>query len=264
MDIHKPKPWHSVREFLKEYLIIVVGIVTALGGEAAVEGLHWREVAQEAREAMAPNERNLVRDAGERDAQSVCLAAEFRRIRATLDEASATGWIPTTASIRNPTRRAWTIGTYDSVVSGQVLPHFPVQERVVVVSVNAWSQYLQRNRDVEVKDWSVLRSLEGPRRKTGESELANLRAALSEATYQAGVMRIGSRDMAQRIADHGVLSRREVRALWDQGFKQGRDGLIGACAAGETSDTDQLLQQLETPMKPAPDPTYRSDRRGAG
>lgn len=30
MDIHKPKPWHGVREFLKEYLIIVVGVLTAL------------------------------------------------------------------------------------------------------------------------------------------------------------------------------------------------------------------------------------------
>jgi hypothetical protein len=33
MDIHKPKPWHGLREFLKEYLIIVVGVMTALAGE---------------------------------------------------------------------------------------------------------------------------------------------------------------------------------------------------------------------------------------
>ena len=43
MDIHKPKPWHSFREFLKEYLIIVVGVLTALGAEQAVEWLHWRD-----------------------------------------------------------------------------------------------------------------------------------------------------------------------------------------------------------------------------
>ena len=30
MDIHKPKPWHGLREFLKEYLIIVIGVLTAL------------------------------------------------------------------------------------------------------------------------------------------------------------------------------------------------------------------------------------------
>src|SRR6185437_10385130 len=42
MDIHKPKPWHGLREFLKEYVIIVVGVLTALGAEAVVEWAHWR------------------------------------------------------------------------------------------------------------------------------------------------------------------------------------------------------------------------------
>ena len=27
MDIHKPKPWHGVGEFLKEYLVIVIGVL---------------------------------------------------------------------------------------------------------------------------------------------------------------------------------------------------------------------------------------------
>src|SRR5690348_15979194 len=43
MDIHKPKPWHSFREFLKEYLIIVVGVLTALAAEAGVEAMRWSE-----------------------------------------------------------------------------------------------------------------------------------------------------------------------------------------------------------------------------
>ena len=42
MDIHKPKPWHGLREFLKEYLIIVVGVLTALAAEQVVEWVHWR------------------------------------------------------------------------------------------------------------------------------------------------------------------------------------------------------------------------------
>ncbi len=44
MDIHKPKPWHGWREFLKEYVIIVVGVLTALAFEQGVEWLHWRHV----------------------------------------------------------------------------------------------------------------------------------------------------------------------------------------------------------------------------
>jgi hypothetical protein len=52
MDIHKPKPWHGVREFLKEYVIIVVGVLTALGAEQVVEALHTRAELAEARAAL--------------------------------------------------------------------------------------------------------------------------------------------------------------------------------------------------------------------
>jgi hypothetical protein len=52
MDVHKPKPWHGFREFLKEYAIIVVGVLTALGGEQAVEWTHRQQEVAEAREAL--------------------------------------------------------------------------------------------------------------------------------------------------------------------------------------------------------------------
>ena len=52
MDIHKPKPWHGVREFLKEYVIIVVGVLTALAGEQIVETLHRNEQVEQARAAL--------------------------------------------------------------------------------------------------------------------------------------------------------------------------------------------------------------------
>src|ERR1700760_3923115 len=60
MDIHKPKPWHGVREFLKEYLIIVVGVLTALAGEQMVE---WTHRAAEVREARASIHEEMAQDA---------------------------------------------------------------------------------------------------------------------------------------------------------------------------------------------------------
>lgn len=52
MDIHKPKPWHGWREFLKEYATIVLGVLTAIGAEQAVESLHWHERTQTAQENL--------------------------------------------------------------------------------------------------------------------------------------------------------------------------------------------------------------------
>jgi len=37
MDIHKPKPVHSWREFLSEILVVVTGIAIALAGEQAIQ-----------------------------------------------------------------------------------------------------------------------------------------------------------------------------------------------------------------------------------
>jgi len=53
MDIHKPKPWHNWREFLKELGTIALGVGVALAAEQTVEWLHWREQVAEAREAIA-------------------------------------------------------------------------------------------------------------------------------------------------------------------------------------------------------------------
>lgn len=42
IDIHKPKPWHNWREFLKELGTIALGVGVALAAEQAVEWWHWR------------------------------------------------------------------------------------------------------------------------------------------------------------------------------------------------------------------------------
>lgn len=52
MDIHKPKHWHGLREFLKEYVIIVVGVLTALGAEQVAELAHRATEVREARESL--------------------------------------------------------------------------------------------------------------------------------------------------------------------------------------------------------------------
>ncbi len=52
MEIHKPKPWRGWREFLKEYGIIVLGVLTALGAEQGVEWLRTRTEVAETRAAL--------------------------------------------------------------------------------------------------------------------------------------------------------------------------------------------------------------------
>ena len=53
MEIHKPKPFHNLREFASEIAVVVIGISIALAGEQAVEMIHHRQQLSEARRAIA-------------------------------------------------------------------------------------------------------------------------------------------------------------------------------------------------------------------
>jgi hypothetical protein len=53
MEIHKPKPVHNWREFLKEVGIIVLGVSIALSAEQTVEYFHWRHEVELGRNAIA-------------------------------------------------------------------------------------------------------------------------------------------------------------------------------------------------------------------
>jgi hypothetical protein len=86
MDIHKPKPWHGLREFLKEYAIIVVGVLTALAGEQAVERLEWTHKVHAAEDAMRTE--LLVDDGPEvyqRAAIHDCLRSQLGAIRSAVE-----------------------------------------------------------------------------------------------------------------------------------------------------------------------------------
>jgi hypothetical protein len=86
LEIHKPKPWHGLREFLKEYLIIVVGVLTALAAEQVVQRTEWAQKVSAAEDAMR---HELLFDDGpqvyQRAAMHYCLQARLDGIRAAVE-----------------------------------------------------------------------------------------------------------------------------------------------------------------------------------
>ncbi len=54
VEIHKPKPIHSFREFLAELGTIVLGICIALAGSCDPGMVCWRAQEQEARKSSRP------------------------------------------------------------------------------------------------------------------------------------------------------------------------------------------------------------------
>jgi len=159
MDIHKPKPWHGLREFLKEYLIIVVGVLTALGAEAVVEGLHWRHVLSEEREALDAEVETLRGAVLSRVELQPCIDARLAAV-ATLIRRHDQGLTPDTVGpIGRPVYYTPATGTWDLAVADQSLSRMPFPERRKYLFVYERFGAYSRNANDERAAWRSLQIL---------------------------------------------------------------------------------------------------------
>jgi hypothetical protein len=164
MDIHKPKPWHGAREFLKEYLIIVVGVLTALAAEQAVEWLHWRHQAQQAEQELAAGLQVDVLNSVRWIAIQPCFKAWLLPLATSLQQPGQT-WraaplqLPPSSNITpRITRRAftspggiWSHAAWESVETSGALSH--LEERRVGRYADAYRMVeLARQWQVQIQD----------------------------------------------------------------------------------------------------------------
>jgi hypothetical protein len=152
MDIHKPKPWHGLREFLKEYVIIVVGVLTALGAEQGVEWLHWRHLATRAEEELAAGLQPDLLNAADEVSAKPCYRAWLGPLSAGLQtpdpvwrgaplHLQGAGNSRLTPSVFETPGDVWSHAAWETATASGVLNHMP-QERV--------KQYAEVYREVEL------------------------------------------------------------------------------------------------------------------
>jgi hypothetical protein len=162
MDIHKPKPWRGVRGFLKEYVIIVVGVLTALSAEQAVEWLHWRHEVQIERDALRSEVRDNLQAAEFRQSEQGCIDARMDQI-AEVFRRRAHGQ---PLGLKGPVARPplWTAptGSWDIAVAGQALGHMPQQEKLAFSNAFDTFKAYGRLRNAEDEAWRRLALLDHP------------------------------------------------------------------------------------------------------
>ena len=213
MDIHKPKPWHGAHEFLKEYLIIVVGVLTALSAEAGVEWLHWRHQAVAARQELAFDMKRIMAWAGEMDAQAPCVAARLAQIDAVLDGAEATGRLPAMGMVRTPRQGAWAMRSWSTLTYGQTLAHMSNREQISLSALALQVQSIHEAEPQFLAYWSLLKTLTGPGRRIDNPEIVTLRATVAATRSYAGALRNGAIRAETFVIQSGLLSRSEVGGL---------------------------------------------------
>ena len=223
MDIHKPKPWHGVREFLKEYVIIVVGVLTALGAEQAVEWLHWRHQTELAHAALAYDLKRVMSWSGWQDSRTPCIAARLTELEGVLDRAQSTGRLAPVAWVPFPQQGAWSLRAWSGLTYGQTLAHLGNREQTQLAALNSYMEHLRGDADRQLEGWAVLQTLSGPGRRITDEEIASLRRVIATQRATLFVMRNGASHSETLVLQTGLLSRQEAERAW-------KDGLARAAA----------------------------------
>lgn len=157
---HKPKPWHGFREFLKEYLIIVVGVLTALAGEQTVEWLHWREVVAGTREAL---NRELGFDLGviqTRIDQAPCMARRLSDLKTAFELHAAGRPVRLKRPFGQPETPHLRTAVWESAAADQSASHMSPEIKLRYAAAYEGIYWLRERETEERMAWSHLNEID--------------------------------------------------------------------------------------------------------
>jgi len=166
MEIHKPRPWHGLREFLGEILIIVIGVLIAMSAEQVVESLHWRHKLERAEDHMrAEQADDDLPQAYVRAAAGVCFRDQLRAARAVLDS-PAPDRLRFLAAINAyaPPIRTWDAQAWSAVNDSDVASHMSSERRLQWAGVY---NIMPRMQNLNWEEDVLLSRLQGTRRLKG-------------------------------------------------------------------------------------------------
>jgi len=179
---HAPKQAHSWREFLKEYAIIVLGVLTALAAEQAAEALRHHAEAAEARDAVRAEVVTDITRIQQRVFAEGCVDARLVEIEKTVGSAAADGRIRSPSWIGRPPRYGIETARWDAAVqSGRVSLNSPDWQSQFGYLYTTLRYYYEMSI-AEQQTWSKLNGLAGLDRLTLDGKLA-MKAEVEQAWF---------------------------------------------------------------------------------
>ena len=232
MDIHKPKPWHGVREFLKEYLIIVVGVLTALGAEAVVEKVHEQRLSEEARASVRAEIALDLANVQRRTQWQPCLDRRLAELSDLLAKAERGAPFEPAQTIGNPSTPLIATQRWEAATAGGRTSLLDIGEQRDFARVYEEFAALIRQEIAEADAWADLKALEGVLHPSPELA-AHARLALAHARYE------------------NFAVRNTLRQALMFGRRIGIEPTPNALVTGGSADRELLCMPITTPRADA-------------
>jgi len=129
VDIHKPKPFHSVKEFFSEICVVVIGIAIALGGEQIIERIHWREAIESERGALRADIKDHLRSVAGRVAQQSCVDRRLNELDMVLARHKARQKLGLAGPVGRPQNASSGQEVWQVAIASQALSRMSTDER---------------------------------------------------------------------------------------------------------------------------------------
>lgn len=185
MPMEKPKPARKWRSFGKEYVIVVLGVATALAAQQGADWLRWEGEVTAARTALrAEMTINNTRFYDHRVAIAPCLERQAKEAQAIIAALEAGRKVEPLAGFRAGLRSQLSDAEWQSQRSAEVLTHFPRNELELMNSYYAplpsYGEWMTR----EETAWQELSILQDIPTGISTSDIIRLRVNLAIAQRQ--------------------------------------------------------------------------------
>jgi hypothetical protein len=168
MDIHKPKPWHNLRELASEIAVVVVGILIALSLEQVAEALKEHRAAAEARDAIRHEIADDLAQLKIVESGRPCVERRLGEIQGLLEKANRGEAFTAPIWIGRPRVYPVTTSSWTAANSAGRLSLWSSREQADYGNVYYRLGLVQQYDDAQQELWSDLRALEGRKTLTAE------------------------------------------------------------------------------------------------
>lgn len=188
MHIHLPKASVGLREFLKDYAIVVLGVLTALALDQLVEAAHERRLAGEARDAINQELQTNLNRVAYRARQQACIVKRLDDIQALLVSWRGDDAFPPGLHIGFPGAAGLVDERWQANRASDRFSEEPPAEQVDQASIYTLVHVIDNVQSREIDSWSQLRALELGSRALSSASKPMIAQSLANARNDADAL----------------------------------------------------------------------------